>query len=111
MKAIAVMLTRAGVGLAIAPASITNNAGTQAGFTFAGVTVTGVGGTPSGFTWACDNPVGSWTVNNGQGTATATARVTGAVVGVPSTCNFRCTATIGGVPVSATCPLSYTRVS
>lgn len=86
--------------------------GTLAGQTFSpsSLTVTG-GGTPT-YVWSFPSSgPGTWSVFSGQGTDTATARVTSAPDGAQSAATFRCTVTVDGVDYIRDTTLTYDRDS
>lgn len=98
------------VSLAVAPTSRTLSAPSSSQ-TFASCTVTATvtGGSVTSYTWSCDNQTdGTWTVNSGQGTATAAARVTGVSGGNVALCDFTCNVLVAGVNYPITVPHSFT---
>lgn len=97
----------ASVTVTISPISISNS-GTPSFKTFASCTVTVTGGTVSSYTWSNGNPqYGTWTVDSGQGTATAAAKVTNVIGHETATCDWTCTVIVAGATYVITAPLSY----
>lgn len=84
--------------------------GTVASRTFNSETVTVTGGTPTAYLWeVVPNGNETWTINSGQGTATAAPRVTGVASGTTATATLFCTVTVGGAQYSTSTTLAYTR--
>ncbi|RVU03494.1 hypothetical protein EOE18_15335 [Novosphingobium umbonatum] len=81
-------------------------------YIFPGVTctVTGNTGTPS-YSWSVVSTLGdgSWGINSGQGTATATVAFNGINAGDSDTATLTCVVTVDGQTLPAvTCALTYT---
>ena len=84
--------------------------GTLAAKTFAAETITVSGGTASSYTWGFTDSInGSWTINSGQGTATAAPRVASVPSGEEATTTVYCDVVVGGVTHRRTANLSYIR--
>ena len=89
--------TQGGVTVTILPTSISDSAAAY-NHTFAACTVTTTGGTPSSWLWTNEAPdIGVWSVNSGQGTASAAARVAGVSGTTEASCTFQCATTVNGV--------------
>lgn len=66
------------------------------------------GGVPSAYAWSFRNiNGGTWAVFSGQGTATATALVSGVAQAGSAEAEMVCTATVSGVTYSAACTLYF----
>lgn len=77
-------------------------------FSPSSVSVTGAGSVT--YTWSIVSPSGgTWTINSGQGTSTASARVTGLTVGQTRSATLRCTIVANGVTYTRDSSLSYGR--
>jgi hypothetical protein len=65
--------------------------------------VTTSGGTPTGYSWSLTptSGGGSWSIISGQGTAQATARVTGVATGTSANATFACTVSFSGTSATA----------
>lgn len=101
-------LVHSPVTLSISPTSRTDT-GTLSLHTFASFTVSVSGGTPTSYTWGFLNDLnGSWTVQSGQGTATAAPKVAEAIDASPYTADFYCDVVVDGTTYRATAPCSYT---
>jgi hypothetical protein len=76
---------------------------------FAGLTATVTGGSPSAYVWSFRNATGgSWSVFGGQGTASASPRVTSIPNGGDVQVEFVCTATVSGVDYDGSAVVGYT---
>lgn len=75
------------------------------------VVINVTGGSPSAYTWSFRNVVGGgWSVFSGQGTATATAQVTGIPTGGEVFAELACAVTVSGVDYVASCQLGYVNI-
>jgi len=92
--------------------SLQDTTGTTAAKTFSAssLTVTGAGSVT--YTWSFVSVAGgTWTVNSGQGTNSAVARVASVVDGATVTATFRCTIVANGTTYTRDCTLMYSRDS
>ena len=97
------------ITVSIAPAS-QSLSGSVSSQTFNNEVITVTGGTPSSYTWGFISPTGgSWTINSGQGTASAAARVTTVVAGEVADATLYCDVVINGVTYRRTAQLTYSR--
>lgn len=70
--------------------------------------LTVTGGTPSSINWGFLNIVGgTWSVLSGQGTLSATPRVTGVAAQETVSATFRCTVVVNGIDYIRDCTLTY----
>lgn len=97
------------VSVSINPTS-GNAIGDTAGNTFPACTVTVTGGAASSYTWGFTSIAGgAWTVNSGQGTATAAPRVASVNFGSSVTATFYCDVVVSGMTYRVTAPHEYYR--
>lgn len=95
------------VSVSISPVSQTESGLTNA-YTMNSCAVTVTNGTASSYTWYFANQLGgTWAINAGQGTATATPRVTGVLPSTIAYADFKCDVVVNGVTYTVTCALSY----
>lgn len=95
--------------------TVQSQSATSAFYTFLPVTVTVTNATVTGYNWIFSNadPGPTWTVPSGQGTATATPRVSGVVnTGITYYADFFCRITLlgGSTTDSPVCSLDYIRL-
>lgn len=78
-------------------------------YTFPAFTVTVAGGSPTSFTWGFTGPSGgSFIISTGQGTPTASPRVTSVAAGSTATATLFCDVVVNGQTTRVTAALSYT---
>lgn len=78
-------------------------------YTFSAETATPSSGTPSSYTWSVSGYPGTWSVLAGQGTATATLRVTGVASGDNASGVVSCAVVVGGITYYGSAMLDYGR--
>jgi hypothetical protein len=76
--------------------------------TFAAESVTVTGGSTITYTWSVSGTGGTWTINSGQNTFSAAARVTGVAVGATATGTLTCNVVVDGTSYPRSCTLSLT---
>lgn len=98
------------VSVTLAPGNQTQSYSTTA-YNFPGQTITVTGGTASSYAWTVTvtSEFGNWTIQSGQGTATAVARVSGLSSGLSSTATLQCTVTVNGQQYVLSCQLIANR--
>lgn len=71
-----------------------------------------IGGTPTSWTWSLVSPSGgSWSINSGQGTNTATVLVSGVASFGSASVTLRMTAVVNGQSYTDDCLISYNNSS
>lgn len=68
------------------------------------------GGTPTSYVWSVNDTSGhTWSIQGGQGTSSATVRVTGVISGGSATADVSVDVVVGGVTYSLSNSLNYGR--
>jgi len=99
------------VEVTLSPTSVLDSAASSS-WTSPSVTASVSGGTASAYSWSLVSPIGgTWAIASGQGTATATASVSGVTALSSASVTLRCTVTVNGTDYTADCLLTFNNTS